>query len=302
MKWDIFNGKIKKEYYGYMMFTFIFTSLLSLALSGVGVVFTSAAITGKITPPSLISTIIVFVSGLIFLIQSPVFIFLQLLVIRNYPKYEKIRKRMYNSDCYFVGCDSFEYNGKPRGIWGRRNKAAFDLVTTTTELEKGVKGTKLYPKYRMYSLLSCTSSLIGLVSMFSMFALLGDNKTILPKELQNDNLIIFMTIVISIAFLGLAISFYIRAMNVAIYAPLIEFESRFAWYDSLTEIAVRRSKGKHKFGYRVDQIKEIEAIVNNSGESLELKIEEKNGRIACFKVIDTTKNYTVFSGYFIQKR
>ena len=94
-----------------------------------------------------------------------------------------------------------------------------------------------------------------------MFAIiiLGDHKTILPKALQNDNIIIFMVIVLPSIFVGLAIFFYLRAMNVAIYAPLIEFESRFAWYDSLTEIAVRKSKGKHKFGYRVDQIKEIEA-------------------------------------------
>ncbi len=300
MKWDIFNGKIKKEYYSYMMFFFIFHSLLQIALSGVGIVFILAAIMGKITPPSLIATIIAFVLGIIFIIQSPVFIFLQLFAIRNYPKYEKIRKRMYNSDCYFVGCDSFEYNGKPKGRLGRRNKIAFDLITTITEMEKGIKETKYYSKYKTYSALSFTMALIGLVGMFAIM-ILGDNKSILPKVLQNDNVIIFMAIAFPVICLVFAISFFRRAVNISSEAQFAPLESRFALCDSLAEIAVRKSNKKYKFWYNVDQIKEIEDIVNDSGESVEFKLEEKNGRLACFKLIDTVEKYTVFSGYFIQK-
>ncbi len=300
MKWDIFNGKIKKEYYGYMMFSFIFTSLISLGGSAIGVLIVYGVISGTSTA-SLISTIIAFVLGVIFIIQSPIFIFLELFAIRNYPKYEKIRKRMFNSDCYFVGCDSFEYRGPTRGRIGRRNKTAFDLITYTTELEKGIKETRFYSKYKKYCLLGITMGLIGFVGMFAIM-ILGDNKSILPKALQNDNIIIFMAIVIPIVFFALMISLYIRAINVLQEAKFAPIEDRFALCDSLAEIAVRRSNKKHKFGYNVDQIKEIEAIVNNSDASVELKIEEKNGRLACFKLIDSEKKHRFFSGYFIQKR
>ena len=145
MKKDIFNGKVKKEYISYLVTSYIVISVLFLPMAGGCVfLFVKAPVEGKFLF-GLATLACVYLS-----IINPI---LTLFVIRQYPKHASLRKSLINSDIYFTDSTSNEYFGGTGTLRGRRNKAAFDLVTAVAELEAGM-GDKQPIQYKVHNILS----------------------------------------------------------------------------------------------------------------------------------------------------
>lgn len=81
MKRDIFHGKIKKEYFSYILVYMIFFLLL---LVGVCVLCVCAAIWGM-KSNSMGERLLIAVFGAVALVLAAVYLFLELLVIRRFP-------------------------------------------------------------------------------------------------------------------------------------------------------------------------------------------------------------------------
>ena len=173
-KKDIFNGKIKKEYFSYILFYIIFIALLMFVVGGMALGVGLWANAGPV-----IGIIFMRILGVAIIALGIAYIVGCMLVIRKYPKYEKLRRILYNSDCYFTDSESKEYYGRVRGIRGRRYKAAFDLVTSIAEVEKGM-GDEKPVRYTVYSALTLIMAVLGLVILIAM-PLLFENGTIFPN-------------------------------------------------------------------------------------------------------------------------
>ncbi len=46
--------------------------------------------------------------GVVVFMLAPFYLVLELLVIRHYPKYKKLRRALFNSDCYFTESNATE--------------------------------------------------------------------------------------------------------------------------------------------------------------------------------------------------
>ena len=176
MKKDIFNGKIKPEYISYtwssiMLSAFIFVSVGSLLLySAIQHERGSFDRNGL-----LIFSVLTYLSGVLFST-------LTIVVIRNYPKYPKLRRLFLNSDEYFVGSDSKEFQGNLRG------RHAFNVVTRVSERSKGLENIKYPKKYKVF-LVFC---ILGIIMMFLNIIvcfLFIENIIMLPSGLQNEGII-----------------------------------------------------------------------------------------------------------------
>ena len=290
MKKDIFNGKIKKEYFSYILFYIIFIALLMFVVGGmalgVGLWANAGPVKGIIFMRILGVTIIAL--GIAYIVGC-------MLVIRKYPKYEKLRRILYNSDCYFTDSESKEYYGRVRGIRGRRYKAAFDLVTSIAEVEKGM-GDEKPVRYTVYSALTLIMAVLGLVSLIAM-PFLYENSTVFSNVSQS----FFLFCYISVGFvcIALAILFLIRALKVAIMAPLENHKWTYELYSSLVDISVRQNKKKLKFWYDKGQLEQIESVVKSASENAELKLETKGNKLVSFKVVDALNQRVIFTGLFI---
>ena len=160
MKKDIFNGKIKKEFYSYILTYMIFFTVL---LIGMGALCVYAFVWGMTANPFGERLLIAAFGGIAFVLAG-VYLFLELLVIHKFPKYEKIRRILFNSDCYFTDSTSNEYVGEVRTVSGRRNKAAFDMVTAIASVEKKT-GDKKSIRYKIYNALAIVMALLGILSL-----------------------------------------------------------------------------------------------------------------------------------------
>ena len=289
MKKDIFNGKIKKEYFSYILFYIIFIALLMFVVGGMALGVGLWANAGPVK-----GIIFMRILGVAIIALGIAYIVGCMLVIRKYPKYEKLRRILYNSDCYFTDSESKEYYGRVCGIRGRRYKAAFDLVTSIAELEKGM-GDEKPVRYIVYSALTLIMAVLGLVILIAM-PLLYENGTAFSNMPQN----IFLFFYISVVFLciALAILFLSRALKVAIMAPLENHKWTYELYSSLVDIAVRKNNKKLKFWYDVDQLEQIEGLVKSASENVELKLETKGKKIVSFTVVDTLNDRVIFTGLF----
>lgn len=287
MKKDIFNGKIKKEYFSYIFVYMIFFVLLFV---GVGALCIYASIWGMAGNASE-ERLLVAAFGVIAFILAFVYLFFELLVIRNFPKYPKLRKILFNSDCYFTDSTSNGYYGRRR----RRYRAAFELVTAVAEAEKGM-GDKKPVRYTVYSALTLFMGVLGLVYLFAM-PLLYENGTVVSNMSQD----VFLFCYISVGFvcIALAVLFLFLALKVSVTAPLNEIEWKFALYDSLVKIAVRKNNKKQKFWYDADQIEEIEEIVRSASGKAELKLKTKGKKFVSFTVIDKLNDRVIFTGSFM---
>ena len=207
MKKNIFNGKIKKEYFSYILGCMIFFMLLFV-------------VGGALCIYAFISEGSFHVSGWRLLLAAfgvPLFVlgggyvFSQLFVIRKFPKYPKLRRILFNSDIYFTESTSKEYFGGSGTLRGRMNKAAFDTVTIFAEAEKGM-GKKKPVRYIVYSALALIMALLGLVDLLAM-PLLYENSTFFSNMSQD----VFWFCYFSVAFvcIALAILFIICAYKVA---------------------------------------------------------------------------------------
>ena len=289
MKKDIFNGKIKKEYFSYILFYIIFIALLMFVVGGMALGVGLWANAGPV-----IGIIFMRILGVAIIALGIAYIVGCMLVIRKYPKYEKLRRILYNSDCYFTDSESKEYYGRVRGIRGRRYKAAFDLVTSIAELEKGM-GDEKPVRYTVYGALTLIMAVLGLVILIAM-PLLYENGTAFSNMPQS----VFLFFYISVVFvcIALAILFLNRALKVAIMAPLENHKWTYELYSSLVDISIRQNNKKLKFWYDIDQLEQIDSLVKSASENAELKLETKGKKIVSFTVIDTLNDRVIFTGLF----
>ena len=125
MKKDIFRGKIKKEFVSYIFGCMIFTALF---FAGIGVLCLCTSVWGM-APNSCGERLLVASFGVIFIALAVVYLLLELLVIRKFPKHERIRRSLFNSDIYFTDSTSKEYLGRE----GSMNKIAFDMIVESAE-------------------------------------------------------------------------------------------------------------------------------------------------------------------------
>ena len=291
MKKDIFNGKIKKEYFSYILGYMIFFVLLFIA-GGAWCIYASRC---GMTTNSSGERLLIASFGMIAFVLAGVYVFLEFLVIHNFPKYQKIRRILFNSDIYFTDSTSNEYFGGIRTRRGRRYKAAFEVVTTFAEAEKGM-GKKKPIRYTVYSALTLVMAVLGLANLIAM-PLLYENGIVFSNVSQN----VFLFCCLSVGFvcIALAILFLICALKVAIIAPLENHKWTYELYSSLADIAVRKNNKKLKFWYNKDQIEQIEGLVKSASENAELKIETKGTKLISFQVLDTLNQRVIFTGLFI---
>jgi hypothetical protein len=291
LKKDIFHGKIKQEYFSYILGYMIFFVLLFIAI---GALCIYASICGMTTNSSGERLLIASFGGIAFVLAG-VYVFLEFLVIHNFPKYQKIRRILFNSDIYFTDSTSNEYFGGSRTLRGRRNKAAFEVVTTFAEAEKGMRKKKPI-RYTVYSALTLVMAVLGLANLIAM-PLLYENGTVFSNVSQK----VFLFCYLSVGFvcIALAILFLICALKVAIMAPLENHKWTYELYSSLVDIAVRRNNKKLKFWYNSGQVEQIESLVKSASVNAELKIETKGNKLVSFKVVDTLNQCVIFTGLFI---
>ena len=291
MKKDIFKGKIKKEYFSYILGCMIFFMLL-FAVGGALCIY-AFALEGSFNVSG--ERLLLAMFGVVAFVLGGGYVFPQLFLIRNFPKYPKLRRIFFNSDIYFTDSTSNEYYGGSRTIRARMNKAAFDMVTTLAEAEKRM-GNRKPVRYTVYSALTFIMAVLGLADLIAI-PLLYENGIVFSNMSQN----VFLFCYLSVGFvcIALAILFLICALKVAIMAPLENHKWTYELYSSLVDIAVRRNNKKLKFCYNKDQLEQIESLVKSVSENVELKLETKENKLVSFKVVDTLNQRVVFTGLFI---
>ena len=287
MKRNIFHGKIKKEYFSYILVYMIFFLLL---LVGVGVLCVCAAVWGM-RSNSMGERLLIAAFGAIALVLAAVYLFLELLVIRRFPKYERIRRALFNSDRYFTESHSDEYYGRNR----RRDQIAFDLVGAFTEAEKGM-GSKRPARYTVYIALVIAMSALGLADLVVMPMLY--EKGVALADLSDGEFALFYFSV-AIMCIALAVFFLSRAFRVAITAPLAQEQWRYELYNALVGMAVRKNNKKLKFWYTTDRLDQIEDLVRSASDHTELKLETHGSKPVRFFVVDTASGRVVFTGWFV---
>ena len=287
MKRDIFHGKIRKEYYSYILVYMIFFLLL---LVGVGALCVCAAIWGM-KSNSMEERLLVAAFGAIALVLAAVYLFLELLVIRRFPKYEKIRRALFNSDRYFTESNSDEYYGRNR--W--RDKTAFEMVGVFAEAEKGM-GSKRPARYTVYIALVIVMSVLGLADLVAMPMLY--EKGVALADLSDGEFLLFYFSV-AIMCIALAVFFLSRAFWVAITVPVEQGRWKYELYNALVGMAVRKNNKKRKFWYSTDLLDQIKELVKSASDHTELKLETHGSKLVRFFVVDTADGRVVFTGWFV---
>ena len=287
MKRDIFHGKIKKEYYSYILIYMIFFLIL---LVGVGAVCVCAVVWGM-KSNSMGERLLIAGFGTVTLVLAVVYLYLELLVIRRFPKYERIRRALFNSDRYFTESDSDEYYGRNR----RGDKAAFELVGVFAEAEKGMGG-KRPARYTVYIALVISMSALGIADLAVMPMLY--EKGVALADLSDGEFALFYFFV-AIMCIALAMFFLSRAFRVAIMAPLTQEQWRYELYNALVGMAVRKNNKKRKFWYTSDRLDQIEDLVKSASDHTELKLETHGSKLVRFFVVDTADGRVVFTGWFV---
>jgi hypothetical protein len=244
--------------------------------------------------------VLITVFGVVGLLLGGGYVFPQLFVIRNFPKYPKLRRIMFNSDIYFTDSTSNEYRGGSRTIQGRRSKAAFELVTSFTEMEKGM-GNKKPIRYTVYLALMLFISVLGLVDLFVM-PLLFENGIIFSN--MSDNTFLFCYLFVACICAAFAIFF----LNCAFKEGKKATKKNLSWsselHFTLVDISVRKNavvyknNKKLKYWYDKEQLQQIEGLVKSASPNAELKLITKENRLASFEVIDSLNQEVVFKGWF----
>ena len=289
MKKDIFKGKIKKEYFSYILGYMIFFVLLFIAI---GALCIYASIWGMTTNSSG-ERLLIASFGVIAFVLASVYVFLEFLVIHNFPKYQKIRRILFNSDIYFTDSTSNEYLGGSRTLRGRRNKAAFEIVTAIAEAEKEM-GNKKPVRYTVYCAFMLLFAVIGLAYLLAT-PLLFENGTIFSN--MSDDVFLLCWISGTIVCIAFAIFFLSRALKVARLSSSQDLSWRFDLYELLVHLSCKSNK-RDKFWYDIEQLEKIEKMVKSASPNAELKLEMKGNKTVSFMVVDKTNNSVIFKGLF----
>lgn len=269
----------------------IFFILLCIGVGAIGI---CASIWGM-TPNTPGERLLIASFGAISFVLAGVYAFLELLVIRNFPKYPKLRRILFNSDIYFTDSTSDEYFGRSRTIRGHGYKLAFEMVTAFAGVEKRM-GNKVPVRYKIYSALATVMALFELVFLF-VTPVLFDKGIVFPN--MSDGIFCTFFISIAVVCIAFAIFFLFKAFQEGIMAPSENDKWTYELYTSLVDLAVRKNNKKHKFWYDRDQLKQIESLVKSASEHAELKLETRKNKIVSFTVIDTLDNRVRFKGSFI---
>ena len=202
MKKDIFNRKIKPEFFTYILASMIIVTLV-FVVSGCWLLY--CAISGDIDDMTKLVTAILGVISLLFGVSTP---FLQLFVIRNYPKYPKLRRMSFNSDFYFVGNNDRKLLDKwPKNtILGRKTKIVFDIVTIGPEQNKDLENIKFRTKCKVYMILSILFLVLMIATTIFMLIIgLNIEKYLIIK--QNEEVFLAIAIILFVICLVLSFTF-----------------------------------------------------------------------------------------------
>lgn len=290
MKKDIFKGKIKKEYFSYILGCMIFFMLLFVV--GGALCIYAFVLEGSFNVSG--ERLLLATFGVVSFALGGGYVFPQFFIIRNFPKYPKLRRIFFNSDIYFTDSASNEYFGGSRTLRGRRNKATFEIVTAVAEAEKGM-GNKKPVRYTVYCAFMLFWGVIGLVYLFSM-PLLFENGTIFPNMSEDAFLLCWISG--TVVCIVLAIFFLNRALKIARLFTSQNLKWRFELSKLLVHISVRKSHKGDKFWYDIDQLEQIEKMVKSASQNAELKLEKKDNKTVSFTVVDKTNNSVIFNGLF----
>ncbi|MBR2907075.1 MAG: hypothetical protein IKC26_03415 [Clostridia bacterium] len=290
MKKDIFfKGKIKKEYFSYIFGCMIFFILLFVV--GGALCIYAFVLEGSFHVSGVRSLLAIF--GIVSFVLGGGYVFPQLFIIRNFPKYPKLRRIFFNSDIYFTDSTSNEYFGGSRTLRGRRNKATFEIVTAVAEAEKRM-GNKKPIRYTVYCAFMLLFSVIGLVCLFAI-PLLFENGTIFPN--MSDDAFLLCWISGSVVCIAFSIFFLSRALKIARLSSSQNHSWRFDLYELLVHLSCKSNK-RDKFWYDIDQLEKIEKIVKSTSKNAELRLEMKGNKTVSFTVVDKTNNSVIFKGLF----
>ena len=289
MKKDIFKGKIKKEYFSYILGCMIFFILL-FAVGGALCIYAFIS-EGSFRVSGWRLLLAIF--GVVAFVLGGGYVFPQLFLIRNFPKYPKLRRIFFNSDIYFTDSTSNEYFGGSRTPRGRRNKAAFDIVTAVAEAEKEM-GNKKPVRYTVYCAFMLLFAVIGLTYLLAT-PLLFENGTIFPN--MSDDAFLLCWISGTVVCIAFAIFFLSRALKVARLSSSQNHSWRFDLYELLVHLSCKSNK-RDKFWYDIDQFEKIKKIVESASPNAELRLETKENKTVSFIVVDKTNNSVIFKGLF----
>ena len=113
-----------------------------------------------------------------------------------------------------------------------------------------------------------------------------------------DDIFCFCCISIAVICVASAIFFLVRALNVAVMAPLADDTWKYELHTSLVNMAVRQNRKKLKFWFDRDQLGQIERMVKVASENAAVVLERKGDRLISFTVMDARSRRVVFTGVF----
>ena len=183
-----------------------------LLLVGIGILCICASIWGMTTNTSGERLLIVAFGGISFILAF-VYLFLELLVVRRFPKYTKLRRILFNSDIYFADSTSNEYFGRSRTLRGRMNKAAFDMVTHIAEQNKDLEGIK-YPKTYVTFIILTIAGIFFIFFNILVACLALENLSALPLVFQSEGVVFAIFISLELADLILSFVFAFRVKKI----------------------------------------------------------------------------------------
>lgn len=289
-KKDIFNGKIKREYFSYILVYMIFFVLLSV-IAGALCIYASV---WRMTANALWERLLIGFLGIIALLFAGIYAFLEMLVIRRFPKHEKIRRILFNSDCYFTDSRSDAYFDENISIRGRMSKTAFDAVTAFAEAEKEM-GDKKPIRYKIYIALAIVMSILGIIDTIAL-PMLYEKSAVLSKMPEEN--FAFCYIFIAVACLAFAFFFLARAFKLAKNTLREKDKWKNELYFSLIAISIRQNNKKLKFWYSEAQLEQIEKMVKSASENAGFALETKGDKPVSFSVTDMRNNRVIFTGFF----
>lgn len=201
MKKDLFLGKIKREYVSYMWISIMLVAWIGI---GVGSLLLYAALQhehGSFDRNGLfVFSILAYLFGVL---SSALIVF----AIRKYPEYPKLRKFFLNSDRYFVGSDSKEYNVL------LRSEIPFRMAARAAERNKGLEGVQ-YPKsYRICKVLLAIMIVFVFADLVACVLLL-ENIALLPPNLQSEGLVFAVFAVMEVIAVSASFAFALRMKNI----------------------------------------------------------------------------------------
>jgi len=112
-----------------------------------------------------------------------------------------------NSDRYFVGSDSKEYDVL------LRSEIPFHMVARAAERNKGLESIRYPKRYKVYIAFSITGVVMIFLNLVGCI-LLMENITLLPQNLQSEGLVFAVFAVIEIVVMVLTFVFAFRVKNI----------------------------------------------------------------------------------------